>query len=455
MSSRNRVSSLLVLAAVALPLVPVAAQTSLTIYDDGRVLARRTFQIQLPAGASQHRLALGMLEPGSVFPLDSAVSIMGAQFDAAVDDQNTMRRAVGRRIVFRVAAPRDTLSALVLAVDPERFQLADGTVTFGRPGTPMYPADLVLLDPTLTINLRTAARRPVLGLGWFTSGASWQANYQVMLAGSTARVAAHAAINGGPLTVDSAAIQLLAGSVGMAKAAGPPVMYRAREMAAQGAAMMMDAATSERVGEVYLYTVPGLLSLRPGVITTAALFEPASTGVERTFTVTGSVPYWGPVHQEGDDTEVPVAVTYILRRAAGTPFGDRPIPGGTVRIYQPDEAGRPQLVGEASVAHTAPGQDLRVNAGTAFDLTARRVQTNFVTRRDSTRTIATASYRVTIANAKDSAVTVDVLEERGGEWRVLQSSVTAERLSSTRTRFRVRVPAKGESAVTYRIEARW
>jgi hypothetical protein len=435
--------------------VPVAAQTSLTIYNDGRVLTRRSFPVAVPAGSSVHRLALGLLDPGSIFTLDSTVSITGAQFDAAVDDQNTMRRAVGRRLLFRLAPPRDTVSALVLGVDPERFQLADGTVSFGRPGQAMYPADLVLLAPTLNLALRSAAARPSLRLGWFTEGASWQANYQVMLAGTAARVAAHAAIQGGAMTVDSAEIQLLAGSVGRAGGASQ-AMFRAREIAmAPAPQMAMDAASSERVGEVYLYTVPGRLSLRPGIMTTAALFDPTSTGVERTFTVPGSMPYWGPMPQQGDDSEVPVAVTYVLRRAPRTAFGDLPIPGGTVRIYQPDDAGRPQLIGEASVGHTAPGQDLRVNAGTAFDLTARRVQTSYASRRDSTRTIATAAYRVTVANARDSVVTVDVLEERGGEWRVLQSSVTADRLSSTRTRFRVRVPARGEAVLTYRIEARW
>ena len=88
------------------------------------------------------------------------------------------------------------------------------------------------------------------------------------------------------------------------------------------------------------------------------------------------------------------------------------------------------------------------------------MQTAYSTRRDSTRaggvrTLATADYRVTIANATDSAATVDVLEERGGEWSVISSSVPADRLSSTRTRFRVKVPARGEAAVTYRVRIVW
>jgi hypothetical protein len=64
-------------------------------------------------------------------------------------------------------------------------------------------------------------------------------------------------------------------------------------------------------------------------------------------------------------------------------------------------------------------------------------------------------FRVTVASAKDSAATVDVLEERGGEWSVISSSVPAERLSTTRTRFRLRVPAKGEATVTYRLRVIW
>jgi hypothetical protein len=130
-----------------------------------------------------------------------------------------------------------------------------------------------------------------------------------------------------------------------------------------------------------------------------------------------------------------------------------------VRIYQADSAGRQQLVGEAATDHTPAGEDLRLAAGTAFDLTARRVQTSYVTRRDSTRagirTLATADYRVTLRNATDSAVTVDVHEERGGEWSVVSSSVPAEKLSSTLTRFRVAVPARGEAQLTYRVRIVW
>jgi len=116
---------------------------------------------------------------------------------------------------------------------------------------------------------------------------------------------------------------------------------------------------------------------------------------------------------------------------------------------------RLQLIGESSAGHTAPGRDVRLSAGSAFDLTAKRIQTTYSTRRDSTRTIATADFKVTLTSAKDSATTVEVLEDRAGEWSVLSSSLPAEKVSSTRTRFRVRVPGKGEAVLTYRVRVVW
>jgi hypothetical protein len=233
-------------------------------------------------------------------------------------------------------------------------------------------------------------------------------------------------------------------------------MFKAR--AAEMAVAAADVS-EQRVGEFHLYSLPGKSTLLPGLTTSVALFDPAQVSYERSYVVRGLVPYWGIIPQQGDETEAPVEVFYTLKRPRKTEFGDRPLPGGVARLFQPDSAGRLQLVGEASTDHTPAGEDLRLSAGNAFDLKARRVQTTYVTRRDSSkagwRTLATADYRVNLTNAGDSAVTVEVREERAGEWSVLSSSVTAEKVSSTVTRFRVRVPARGEAVLTYRIRAVW
>jgi hypothetical protein len=260
------------------------------------------------------------------------------------------------------------------------------------------------------------------------------------------------------LRIEDAEVQLLAGAVGRAGQPQPPMPFQARA-AMEGVAMEASAVGEQRVGEFHLYTLPGRSSLLPGLTTTVALFDPAQVKYDRSYVVRGLVPWWGMLPQQGDETEAPVEVFYTLKRPRKTEFGDRPLPGGTVRLFQADSAGRAQLVGEAGMDHTPAGEDVRLSAGTAFDLTARRVQTSYTTRRDSTRagwrTLATADYRVTLRNATDSAVAVDVHEERSGEWSVLQSSVPAEKVSSTITRFRVKVPARGETVLTYRVRVVW
>jgi hypothetical protein len=443
-----------------LPAYPLTAQTSLTIYNDGRVQVRRTVAANLAKGSSVQRLTLGALDPATLFSLDSTVSIDRVVYDGAVDEASVLRRSIGQRLVFRLTEPPDTVSALVLGVDPLRLQLPDGRISFTAPGLALYPRDVVVVEPSTTISVRSAAARDQVRLGYFTTGASWQASYQVVLGRSDARVTGMAVLPSESLRAENAEIHLLAGSVGRVQPPPEPPRPLMREEARVAAQAMSDVAVEQRVGEFHLYSLPGRSTLLPGQTTSVALFEPAQVKYEHNYIVHGDVPYWGFLPQQGEQVDLPVEVTYTLKRPRKTSFGDRPLPGGVGRLYQADSAGGLQLVGEASLDHTAPGNDLRLKAGNAFDLSARRVQMNYVTRRDSTkahgvRTVATADYRVTLKNALDSTVIIDVQEERAGEWSVVASSVPPEKVSSTITRFRVRVPERGETVLNYRIRVIW
>ena len=75
-----------------------------------------------------------------------------------------------------------------------------------------------------------------------------------------------------------------------------------------------------------------------------------------------------------------------------------------------------------------------MQSGDAFDVTAERVQTDYtqeplppLRRGLPTRQRVTASYRVTITNAKTDAVTVDVRESHFGTWRVTDEQRAAPR----------------------------
>src|SRR3954468_21786877 len=173
---------------------PLQAQTSLTIYNDGRVLVRRSVSATIPKGTSSQRLSLGALDPATLFSLDPSVDLQRVSYDGAVDEASVLRRSVGKRLVFRLSDPRDTVSALVLGVDPLRLQLPDGRISFTAPGLAVYPSDVVVVDPTVSLGVRSARAQDQLKLGYFTSGASWQASYQVVLGRDDARVSGMAVL---------------------------------------------------------------------------------------------------------------------------------------------------------------------------------------------------------------------------------------------------------------------
>jgi hypothetical protein len=355
----------------------------------------------------------------------------------------------------------ETFQVTLLGVDPARFLMPDGTVAFGSPGGALrYPADAVSATAAAMLTLSCLSARKDLPLGWFTDGAQWNASYAVILGARDARITGEAVIASQSFSAADAGIQLLAGSVSRAAPASPaPMAKRGRAEVAMMATNSYEGPSEERTGEFHLYTLPGKATIRPGSTTTIALFEPASSAYEKRLVVRGQLPWHGYVAQQPDEQDVPVEVSYLLNRPLKTAFGSIPLPGGVARIYNPDSEGRLQLVGEASLGHTAGGEDVSLYAGNAFDLTAKRVQTEYATapekRGNVTRTVATLGFKVTIRNASDSAQSVDVREERGGEWSVIQSSEPAEKVSSTATRFRLTVPPRGEVVLTYSIRAVW
>jgi hypothetical protein len=440
----------------------LAGQTSLSIYKDGRVVVRQSLPQPLAKGRSTLTLKLEGLDPATLFSPDSGVAILSATLHPATDRAAALRAAVGRTLSF-VRAKGDTVQATVIRVDPPQYRLADGRLLLTGPGEPLFPAEasLVRTTPEVAVVVDAARARPRTEVAYVSQGATWEALYQVLVSGAGGQVSGTATVTSQALTVDSAEVQLVAGSINRARVGPPPLAVdgvMAARMMAQAPAP--ESAAEQAVGETHVYLLPGRLALEPGVPVSTALFPRTSVPITQEFVIPGVVPWrgWlGPT--PGDPNRVPVQVWYTLKRGRGTPFGDRPLPSGTVQLFQADSAGRLLLIGEAASEHTAPGRDLRVQSGDAFDVTAERVQTDYtqepqppVRRGLPARNRVTAAYRVTITNAKPAAVAVDVRESHYGVWRIVESSVPPEKLSATEQRFRLSVPANGEATLTYTVQ---
>ena len=444
--------SALVLSALAVG--GARAQTSVSVYADGRVVVRRALPQPLEKGRNSVVLKEA-IDPATIFSPDTAVALVAAQARGATTQQEALARARGQTLAF--AREKDTIRATVVSVEPPQYRLGDGRFLLATPGTPLFPAELVRSEPQVTLALEASRSRPRTEIAYSAAGASWEAVYQIVLADGKASVSGAATVRSQAVRADSAEVQLVAGSIARARSPQP-----LRGMITAQAVLAEDvvSASEQAVGETHVYQLPGRVTLEPGVPVTTALFPRAATPYLQELIVPGALPwrgFFGSAPAEPD--RVPVQVWYTLKRGRGTPFGDRPLPAGTVQLYQADSAGRLQLVGEATSAHSAPGRDVRVQSGDAFDVTAERVQVDYgqepiapAKRGMPVRQRVTAAFRVTITNAKPAPVTVDVREARSGVWRVVESSVPSEKLSATEVRFRVPVPANAEGALTYTVQ---
>src|SRR5256714_237295 len=262
---------------------------------------------------------------------------------------------------------------------PPQYRLADGRLLLEEPGQPLFPPELVRTAPEAQVVLDASRSRQRTEIAYVAQGMTWEALYQVIVMGARAQISGTATVTSPTLRADSAEVQLVAGAIRRTREPKEEAADRMAPMGLQAVVVRgVTAETSEEaVGETHVYQLPGRLTIEPGTPIATALFPRSSAPVTQELIVPGVLPYRGWIGQSPEPSRVPVQVWYTIKRAAKTPFGDRPLPAGTVQIYQADSSGRLQLIGEAANDHTAPGRDLRLQSGDAFDLTAERVQTDY------------------------------------------------------------------------------
>ncbi|HEY2804270.1 MAG TPA: hypothetical protein VGI92_00270 [Gemmatimonadales bacterium] len=434
-----------------------AQETSLTIYADGRVLVRRTLPISVSRGASTISVDLGVrdLDGSSLLSLDTGVRVSGVHISTASGLDGSLRRSLGTDLLFRVGsdtAPR-YVRGRVLSVNPPAVRI-DGGVMYGWPGTPVFPDSMVQLLPRFELTLDAARPANALHLLFMSSGLGWHATYAVMLprgGEGRADISGNAQMsNNGIVSITGAQVQLVAGDV---RAAPRPAFMAGRAqvsaMVAQGDAQY--GMIEEGVGGVHIYSLPGTVDFAPGESQVVALFPATSAGVTMELALQNSG--YGYNSQWPDtQRDLHPSISYRIHRPASSDFGRIVVPGGTMRVFEPDSAGRPQLLGEVVIPHTPAGRDILATTGTSFDVTAQRTQTDYkpVAQRQSE-----SAYRVDFQNASARAMTVLVTDVCNGHCEVLESSVPAEQGPATMVGFKVTVPANGSAMLTYRVRARW
>ena len=325
--------------------------------------------------------------------------------------------------------------------------LNDGVTLLGTHGFRSYQDAASGSGASLDLDLEVERGVEGLDLAFLTTGLSWTADYSVVIArgDASARVDGYAElVNGSGTTFEDAEIQLLAGTI--QRGVG------GRNRADDFRALAMEEAASARglqeaaFGDYHLYTVSSPLSLRAGESRRIRMVGARSVRTQKEYMFVHNVVYH---RQYPEPLTQPVAVGYRIERPEETEFGDLPLPGGQVKVLQRDEAGRIQLLGIATIANTPEGEDLRLATGLAFDIVGTRTQIEYSRLAND---MYESAWKVELKNKSDSAVTVQVVEQLSGDWRIVESTHSSQKLSAGAVRFQIDVPAGGESTLEYTVQ---
>ncbi len=132
-----------------------------------------------------------------------------------------------------------------------------------------------------------------------------------------------------------------------------------------------------------------------------------------------------------------------------------PLPAGRLRLYRRDKSGAMQFAGEASIEHTPRNEKIRFVTGDAFDITARRIQTNF--HINTNDRFMDESFSIEVKNQKDQPVTVHLIEHpyRAANWEISQKSADYAKRDSSTIEFPVEVKPESSTTVTYTVHYIW
>jgi hypothetical protein len=224
---------------------------------------------------------------------------------------------------------------------------------------------------------------------------------------------------------------------GMAKAAPAPQM------------------AEESLFEYHLYTLDHPTTLAVNQTKQVALLSASSVPVRKEYLLQGQNYYYsGSYGNLGEKQKVGVFVEFDNKESSRLGM---PLPKGIIRVYKRDSEGRAQFVGEDSIDHTPKNELVRLKLGDAFDVTAKRKQTDFKSlgRQGKFGNVFETAYEVELKNAKKEAVTVTLLEPMPGDWEMLQNSHPFTKEAAGTAKFKVTVPAEGSATLSYRVRVKW
>ena len=423
---------------------------AVTIYNEDLALVRDRRKLTLDIGrqdlamadiSARIRAETALLSSQTGVP---ALAVIEQNFDFDLLTPDTLlNKYVGKSVkavsVNPVSGKEVIESAVVLATNQGLVLRFADRIETKFPGRIIFDQvpDNLREKPTLVMRLENSNPEPQeVQLSYLTSGLSWKADYVASLNQTESEIDLTGWVtltNQSGARYEDALLQLVAGDGEQVQQALPR-----RSMVAFEAAAMSKGMEQESLFEYHLYTLAEATTVSDNQTKQVSLLSASQVPVVKQYVLDGQGQFYGGRHVRS--TKLNVGAFLSITNDESSNLGI-PLPGGVVRVYKNDSAGRVQFIGEERIDHSAKNQRLSLKLGNSFDVTAQRVQTDFkkVPNRKPYNFSAQIGNKISISNARDQEVTVHVRETIPGDWEMIAEDASHQELSSNTVEWNVKV----------------
>ena len=453
---------------------------AVTIYNDNLALIKDQRKIQL--GSGQGTLAFrdvsAQMRPETALlrSLSSPgkLSVVEQNFDFdLLTPQKMLDKYVGKTVTViktnSATGAESSEQAQVLATNNGVVLKFDNRIETGVPGRIAYgdvPANL-RDRPTLVMQLNNAgATRQDVELSYLSGGLGWKADYVAELNATDDKLDLSGWVtltNTSGASYRNARLQLVAGNVNQVTPVRSRMVMAEERMAPLPAPAPPRPMAEESLLEYHLYTLDHPTTIAENQTKQVALLSATDVPVRKELLLSGAGYYYSSSYGElGQKLKTSVFIEFDNKENANLGM---PLPKGILRVYKKDSAGNAQFVGEDNIDHTPRNEKVRLKLGDSFDVTAAKKQTEFKKlpnpAQNSTQnpvkgsSIFESAYEIVLKNARKESVTVTVQEPIPGDWKMLESNHKHEKPTSNTAVWHIKVPAEGETKLTYRVQVRY
>ena len=436
---------------------------NMIIYNNDLALVKDTRSVPMTLGSNEVAFAgiSGQIIPSSVVLEGKGITFLENNFNFDVlSYESLLQKSIGQTVTAEYLNPKsgvlETTSAELLAINNGRPILRiNGKIDASFPGYVVFhhlPTNL-RVEPTLVMNVAAKQQgKQDLTLNYLTHGLSWNASYVAQLSADNKSMTLDGWVsltNNSGMDYKDTHMQVVAGDVHVTSER-PKMVYK-RALGASFADTLSENSVmlEENVADYHMYTLPRTTTILNNQTKQVSLLSANNVGVQKEYTFKNL-----QTNQEIKNVKPNITVRFTNKKENQLGIA---LPRGTVRLYQADSKGNLIFVGEDRINHVGNLEEVTLNMGTAFDISAnakltdQRSWSESRPNRNAVR-VHEKTYEITVKNGNTFPTKVNIEEHFYGQHvKITAETLPSEKIMDATYRWKLDLPAEGEVKISYTV----